>query len=133
MGRAVQPAPKHRGTLALVEAVQSGGGRPGHPAGCTDIQDEIREVADRGMRCEHAPIGAHSGTIEGAAVDSAPKLAIAQPCRSGLVSGERSELTFCHRTKAVEPGHRPDSIVAGRDQQLVLVYVSTQNRGRSIG
>src|SRR4029078_12371189 len=109
----------------FVEVMQSGAGRPGHPTRCTHVQNEIGEVADRGTRGEHASVGAHSGTIEGAAVDSAPKLAIAQPCRSGLVSGEGSELTFCHRTKAVEPGHRPDSIVGGHDQQLVVVYVST--------
>ena len=112
------------GKTRSIEVMHRGGGRPGHPARFTDVQDQIGEVADRGTRCEHAPVGAHSGTIKGAAVDSAPKLAIAQPCRSGLVSGEGSELTFCHRPKAVEPGHRPDSIVACRNQQLVLVYVS---------
>ena len=84
-------------------------------------------------RCQRAAIGAHARTIKGAAVDSAPKLAIAQPSGIGLGLGERSELTCCHRPKAVELGHLTDSIPAGAMPQPHPVSVSSYNDIRSKG
>jgi hypothetical protein len=69
-------------------------------------------------------VGAEPRTIKGAAVDSAPKLAIAEPNRIGLGSGERSELTCCYRPKAVELGHSPDSIAGHPRGQLRTITVS---------
>ena len=76
------------GETETVEVMQRSASGAADPARFADIENQVREVTDQGVWCQHTSVGADARTIEGAAVDSAPKLAIAQPRRLGLGSCE---------------------------------------------